>query len=94
MKSDTPGPSGGQVGGAGSCRAGVRTGRTAGSGGNGELVEYTLSWEEGGVPHVAHHLHVLTVDPATDRITQDRVFCGGRWPAELIARMGDVARGR
>ena len=61
---------------------------------DGELIEYTLCWEEGGVPHAAHHLHVLTVDPTSDLITQDRVFCGGRWPADLIARMGDAALGR
>jgi hypothetical protein len=27
------------------------------SGGPTELVEYTLSWTENGVPHAAHHLH-------------------------------------
>jgi hypothetical protein len=59
----------------------------------GEVVEYTLCWEERGIPHAAHHLHVLTVDPATDRITEDRVFCGGRWPAALLAQMGAAALG-
>ena len=60
----------------------------------GEVVEYTLAWEEAGVPHAAHHLHVLTVDAATDRIVEDRVFCGGRWSASLLAEMGAVATGR
>jgi hypothetical protein len=50
-----------------------------------EIVEYTLSWSENGVPHAAHHLHVLTV--RDDRIVADTVFCGGRWPAALLAEM-------
>jgi len=54
-------------------------------GGGREVVEYTLSWLENGVPHAAHHLHVLTV--RNDRIVADMVFCGGRWPAALLAEM-------
>lgn len=54
-------------------------------GGVGELVEYTLSWQENGVPHAAHHMHLLTV--RDDRIVSDTVFCGGRWPAGLLAEM-------
>ena len=54
-------------------------------GGGAEVVEYTLSWSEDGVPHAAHHLHVLTV--RDDRIVADMVFCGGRWPAALLAEM-------
>lgn len=50
-----------------------------------EIVEYTLSWFENGVPHAGHHLHVLTV--RDDRIVADTVFCGGRWPASLLAEM-------
>jgi hypothetical protein len=50
-----------------------------------EVVEYTLSWSENGVPHAGHHLHVLTV--RDDRIVADTVFCGGRWPASLLAEM-------
>jgi len=49
------------------------------------VVEYTLSWTENGVPHAGHHLHVLTV--RDDRIVADMVFCGGRWPAALLAEM-------
>jgi len=30
-------------------------------------------------------LHVLTV--RDDRIVSDMVFCGGRWPASLLAEM-------
>ena len=43
------------------------------------MVEYTLSWSENGVPHAAHHMHLLTV--RDDRIVADTVMCGGRWPA-------------
>ncbi|MFY9887504.1 MAG: hypothetical protein WAK71_04270 [Streptosporangiaceae bacterium] len=50
-----------------------------------EVVEYTLSWSENGVPHAGHHLHVLTV--RDDQIVADTVFCGGRWPAALLAEM-------
>jgi hypothetical protein len=51
----------------------------------GELIEYTLSWSENGVLHAGHHLHLLTV--RDDRIAGDTVFCGGRWPATLMAEM-------
>jgi len=53
--------------------------------GDGELVEYTLSWSENGVPHAAHHMHLLTVRDG--RIVADTVMCGGRWPAGLLAEM-------
>ena len=54
-------------------------------GGAGEVVEYTLSWSENGVPHAAHHMHLLTVRDG--RIAADMVMCGGRWPASLMAEM-------
>jgi hypothetical protein len=44
-----------------------------------------LSWTENGVPHAAHHMHLLTV--ADDHIVGDTVMCGGRWPASLLAEM-------
>jgi len=56
----------------------------------GEAVELDLSWIEGGVPHAAHQMHLITVDG--DRISRDTVFCGGRWPAALLAEM-EAARG-
>jgi hypothetical protein len=56
----------------------------------GEVVDYVLSWEEAGVPHAAHHLHVLHVND--DYITSDTVLCGGRWPASLLAEMEAAAR--
>jgi ketosteroid isomerase-like protein len=55
------------------------------AGGPSEVVEYVLSWTENGVPHAAHHMHLLTVRDG--RITADTVMCGGRWPASLLAEM-------
>ena len=52
---------------------------------SGEVVEYVLSWEEHGVPHAGHHVHILGVDAG--RIVTDTVMCGGRWPAALLAEM-------
>ncbi len=52
----------------------------------GEVVTYLLTWSESGVPHAAHHCHVLTTD-ADGLISSDVVFCGGRWPASLLADM-------
>jgi hypothetical protein len=53
--------------------------------GTGEVVEYTLSWTENGVPHAAHHMHMLTVRDGS--IVADTVMCGGRWPAGLLAEI-------
>jgi hypothetical protein len=52
---------------------------------DGEVVTYVLDWEEQGVPHAAHHCHVLTVSDG--HIVADQVWCGGRWPAALLAEM-------
>jgi hypothetical protein len=52
----------------------------------GEVVEYTLCWTEGGVPHAIRHVHVLDL-AADGRIAADHVWCGGRWSAELLAQM-------
>jgi hypothetical protein len=52
---------------------------------DGEVVDYLLTWMEGGVPHAAHHVHVLEVRDG--RIARDTVMCGGRWPAALLAEM-------
>jgi len=54
-------------------------------GGPSEVLEYTLSWTENGVPHAGHHMHLLTVQDGF--IVADTVFCGGRWPASLLAEM-------
>lgn len=52
----------------------------------GEVVTYLLTWLVRGVPHAAHHIHVLRFD-ASGRIAADRFFCGGQWDAALLARM-------
>jgi hypothetical protein len=52
----------------------------------GEVVTYLLAWVERGVPHAAHHCHVLRV-AADGRIAADRFFCGGRWDAGRLAEM-------
>ena len=55
---------------------------------DGELVEFELTWEENGVPHACHQVHVLQV--TVGRIVTDTVFCGGRWPASLLAEMAEA----
>lgn len=55
----------------------------------GELVEFVLTWEEDGVPHACHQAHRIEV--AGDRIVHDTVWCGGRWPAALLAEMEAAA---
>lgn len=55
----------------------------------GELVEFTLRWEEAGVPHAVHQAHIL--DVSDGRITRDVVWCGGRWSAALLAEMAEAA---
>jgi len=52
---------------------------------DGELVEFTLSWKEEGVPHMCHQAHI--VRRRGDRIASDTVFCGGRWPEPLFTQM-------
>jgi hypothetical protein len=51
----------------------------------GELVEFFFCWEEHGMPHAAHQLHLLDIEHG--RIVRDTMFCGGRWPAPLLAEM-------
>ena len=51
----------------------------------GELVEFALSWEEDGVPHACHQAHHIEVERG--RVVRDTVYCGGRWPASLLAEM-------
>lgn len=58
----------------------------------GELIEFTLRWEEGGIPHAAHQAHI--VDVSDGQITGDRVWCGGRWPASLLADMAEASDAR
>jgi ketosteroid isomerase-like protein len=55
----------------------------------GQLVEFTLRWEETGIPHAAHQAHIITVSDG--QITRDQAWCGGRWPASLLAEMAAAA---
>ena len=43
------------------------------------------------MPHAAHQAHVLAVREG--RIVRDQVWCGGRWPASLLAEMAEAADG-
>lgn len=52
---------------------------------DGELVEFTLTWTEQGVEHTCHQAHLLAVTDG--RVSADVAFCGGRWPAPLVAEM-------
>jgi hypothetical protein len=52
---------------------------------DGEVVTFQLTWTEQGELHAAHQSHLLRV--ADDRIVADTMFCGGRWPAPLLAEM-------
>jgi hypothetical protein len=56
---------------------------------DGELVEFTLTWQERGVPHACHQAHILRLRDG--RVAADTAFCGGRWPASLLARMAVAA---
>lgn len=56
----------------------------------GELVEFTLSWNEAGTPHTCHQAHILRL--VGDRIARDTAFCGGRWPASLVAEMEEAEK--
>jgi hypothetical protein len=56
----------------------------------GELVEFTLTWEERGVTHMCHQAHVLRIREGL--VVSDTAFCGGRWPAPLIAEMTAAAQ--
>jgi len=57
---------------------------------DGELVQFDLAWEEGGVPHACRQAHVITLRDG--RIARDTVWCGGRWPASLLADMEEAQR--
>lgn len=60
---------------------------------DGEVVEYTLGWVEGGTAHASRHVHVLHLAP-DGRIASDHFWCGGIWPAPLLERMAVAQRAR
>lgn len=55
----------------------------------GALVEFTLTWEQQGVPHACHQSHRLELD-GDGRIRGLTAWCGGRWPANLLAEMAQA----
>lgn len=55
----------------------------------GALVEFILTWEQHGVPHACHQSHRLEID-ANGRIRGLHAWCGGRWPAGLLADMAQA----
>ena len=57
---------------------------------DGELVEFTLTWEEHGLPPACHQAHILRLREG--RVATDTAFCGGRWPAALLAEMDEASR--
>jgi hypothetical protein len=57
---------------------------------DGELVRFELSWMENSAPFACHQTHRITVDH--DRIVGVTLFCGGRWPAALLAEMEEALR--
>jgi hypothetical protein len=59
---------------------------------DGALVEFTLTWEQIGVPHACHQSHRLEFD-ADGRIRRLTAWCGGRWPANLLADMARAEQG-
>jgi hypothetical protein len=51
----------------------------------GEVVHQSVEWVEHGVLHAAHQS--LTIDLDRGRIKEIGFWCGGRWPAPLLAEM-------
>ena len=58
---------------------------------DGALLQFVLTWEEDGEPHMCHQAHRLEVRDGL--IAKDTAFCGGRWGAALQAEMADAAAG-
>lgn len=53
---------------------------------DGELVEYTLTWDTAEGPYAVHHCHLLRVE--NGQISSDTAFCGGQWGPARLAEMG------
>jgi hypothetical protein len=52
------------------------------------LVQFVLTWEEHGEPHMCHQAHLI--EHQDGRITHDTVWCGGRWDSALMAQMAEA----
>jgi len=57
----------------------------------GALLQFVLTWEEDGEPHMCHQAHLLTVRDGL--IASDTAWCGGRWGAALQAEMAEAGAG-
>lgn len=57
----------------------------------GALVQFVLTWEEHGEPHMCHQAHLLELRDGL--ITRDTAWCGGRWGGALQAEMAAAAAG-
>jgi len=51
----------------------------------GEAVELSLSWEAARIPYACHQLHLIQLKDGL--IAEDKAWCGGHWPADLLAEM-------
>jgi hypothetical protein len=49
----------------------------------GEVVRFTLEWTENGEPWAAHQVHLIATEG--ERILRHECWCGGRWPAAVLA---------
>ena len=59
---------------------------------DGEVVEFSLEWEQDGAPVAARQVHVLRLDEHTGRIASAHVWCGGVFTASALAEMETAAR--
>ena len=50
-----------------------------------------LAANEGGIPHAARRARVIRM--RNDVIVSHVVWCGGRWPAGLLAEMAEACHG-
>jgi hypothetical protein len=57
--------------------------------GGATLVQFVLTWEEQGEPHMSHQAHLI--EHQDGRITLDTVWCGGRWDSALMAQMAEAS---
>jgi len=56
---------------------------------DGAILEFVLTWEEDGEPHMCHQAHLLKMRDGL--IASDTAWCGGRWGAALQAEMAEAA---